>query len=237
MKHRTMITAHTGFGTAPDNTWSSFIEAIEMKVDIAEVDVRVTGKGEPVLLHDHSPLLTQYSYAELNRKEIRTELSPIYHEHELVSLAEVLDEAKRSGIKLNLDLKSGDSVNPALELVQKHAAEHLVFVTGCTDGIQVDTDGMTVLMNVEPAELELEPAAVCQLAKSRGYQGLNMEHSLLSPVWVESAREHHLLISVYTVNEAKQLERCLELGVDSITTMQVAQLQEMMKLAATFRRE
>ncbi|CAM4514063.1 hypothetical protein [Paenibacillus endophyticus] len=46
----TLVTAHTGFGHAPDNTWNSFMEAIQHQADIAEVDVRVMGKGELILL-------------------------------------------------------------------------------------------------------------------------------------------------------------------------------------------
>jgi len=112
-----------------------------------------------------------------------------------------------------------------IELVVKHEAQELVYVTGCTEGIKVDTSGMTVLMNVEPRDAESLPEDVCKLAVQQGYRGLNMSYDLLSEVWVKAASEHQLLVSIYTVNKIEQLQRCLQLGVDSITTMQVEKLK------------
>lgn len=145
---RLLVTAHTGSGEAPANTWASWMEAAATGADVAELDIRVTCKDEPVLIHDHSLLLELYDARELNRMPARARLGPPHREHGLVLLADVLDEAKRRGLMLNLDIKNGESVNPTLRLVKELQAERLVFVTGCTEGIEVDTEGMSLLLNV-----------------------------------------------------------------------------------------
>lgn len=144
---RLLVTAHTGCGEAPANTWASLIEAAATGADVAEVDIRVTCKDEPVLLHDHSLLLELYDARELNRMPARARLGPPHREHGLVLLADVLEEAKRRSLMLNLDIKNGESVNPTLRLVKELHAEQLVFVTGCTEGIEVETEGMSLLLN------------------------------------------------------------------------------------------
>ncbi|OGV51757.1 MAG: hypothetical protein A2017_10480 [Lentisphaerae bacterium GWF2_44_16] len=50
---KTVITAHRGMsGLYPENTMMAFEKAVEFGVDIVEFDVRLSGDGVPVILHD-----------------------------------------------------------------------------------------------------------------------------------------------------------------------------------------
>ena len=44
----------SGRGLAPENTLAAFEKAIELGVDMLEIDVRKTGDGQIVVLHDPS---------------------------------------------------------------------------------------------------------------------------------------------------------------------------------------
>ncbi|MGG3836039.1 glycerophosphodiester phosphodiesterase [Paenibacillus thiaminolyticus] len=255
---RLLVTAHTGCGEAPANTWASLIEAAATGADVAEVDIRVTCKDEPVLLHDHSLLLELYDARELNRMPARARLGPPHREHGLVLLADVLEEAKRRSLMLNLDIKNAESVNPTLRLVKELQAERLVFVTGCTEGIEVDTEGISLLLNVPesadaaPNATGAVPGAVnangaasgaanaaaeeafirsfCERAKRQGYRGVNVPYERCSPDFVACAHALGLIISVYTVDDADAMRSLMEMKVDSMTTMRPEQLLRLRKV-------
>ncbi|MCD6564103.1 MAG: glycerophosphodiester phosphodiesterase, partial [Thermoproteales archaeon] len=68
--------AHRGFsGMYPENTLLAFNEAIKINADLIEFDVRVSGDGVPVVIHDASVdrttdgsgLVSELSVDELKR--------------------------------------------------------------------------------------------------------------------------------------------------------------------------
>ncbi|WP_152394199.1 glycerophosphodiester phosphodiesterase [Paenibacillus guangzhouensis] len=232
---RPFITAHTGSGRAPANTWASFMEACALGVDIAEIDIRVTYRQEPVLMHDHSTLLEQYSADELNRMPLRSRLGAPYMDHELVKLEDVLRIALYRGMKLNLDIKNGEAVNPTLQLVKALGAEHLTYVTGCTEGILVDTSGISLLLNA-PMSMILDDKEdrekiqqFCEQASRAGYCGVNLHVEMVTKAFVDTAHVHDLFVSVYTVDDLARMQQLIDLGVDSITTMMPERLLQLKK--------
>jgi len=232
---RPFITAHTGSGRAPANTWASFMEACALKVDIAEMDIRVTCKQEPVLMHDHSILLEQYGVDELNRMPLRSQLGDPYIENELVKLEDVLRVALYRGMQVNLDIKNEEAVNPTLQLVKALGAEQLTFVTGCTEGILVDTTGISLLRNAPMSMIlddkeDLEKIGqFCEQASRDGYRGVNLHVEMVTKAFVDIAHANDLIVSVYTVDDPDSMKQLIDLQVDSITTMKPEMLLQLRK--------
>ncbi|MCM3629774.1 hypothetical protein M3194_20755 [Paenibacillus glycanilyticus] len=112
---RPMIGAHTGSGASPDNTLPSFMEGIRSGADIVEVDVHAEVDGTAVLLHDDSPYLLTHTFEQLNRPDMRRRLNPAYEEHEIATPEQILQLSDRLGTKLNIDLKSAASIEPAVK--------------------------------------------------------------------------------------------------------------------------
>ncbi|MCD6563330.1 MAG: hypothetical protein J7K23_05385, partial [Thermoproteales archaeon] len=55
LKKRFFIVAHRGASFCePENTLRAFKKAIEIGADVVEFDVRVSGDGVPVVIHDAS---------------------------------------------------------------------------------------------------------------------------------------------------------------------------------------
>ncbi|WP_136605711.1 glycerophosphodiester phosphodiesterase [Paenibacillus dokdonensis] len=222
---KTMVAAHTGCGIHPDNTLASFMEAMELGADIAEVDVRVAHDGTAILMHDDSPYLHQYSYEQLNRPEIRRLLEPVYEEYEIATLEQVLELSLESSLKLNLDLKAATSIDPAVQLIRKFDAVRRVYITGCSDHITTNYPDIQVMLNT-PDELTLQQqeqyddyaAEVCREAVQGGYTGLNVNGLTLRLPLIEHAHACGLQVWVYTVNDRPNMELLLRGGVDAITT-------------------
>ncbi|SDW78556.1 glycerophosphodiester phosphodiesterase [Paenibacillus sp. CF384] len=226
-----LTAAHTGCGIHPDNTLASFFEAMESGAQIAEVDVLVTLGGTAVLLHDHSPALLTCTYEELNAPEVRQSISPIYSEHEIATLEQILRVSDSSGMLLNLDLKSTDAIGPTAKLIYQFAAQKRVFITGASESMTARYPDIRVMYNTPDVwtdgkgERYVEFAdAVCRKAQIGGYAGLNMESSTCRQEVVDRAHAAGLLVWVYTVNEPQEMRRLIGIGVDAITTRQPSRL-------------
>ncbi|WP_339203053.1 glycerophosphodiester phosphodiesterase [Paenibacillus sp. FSL K6-3182] len=223
--HNTMIAAHTGCGVYPDNTMASFREGVNIGADIVEVDVRITQDGIAILLHDDSPYLHSHTFEQLNNPDIRPLLDPIYRNHEIATLEQVLQLSASLGIKLNLDIKTVDAIDPVIRLIHKFEAQKQVFITGCSDNITVRYPDIQVMLNT-PDDLTLEQMerygdfaeAVCRDAKQGGYAGLNMNGFTCLPPIVIRAHALGLKVWVYTVNFRSAMEWFLRMQVDAITT-------------------
>lgn len=223
--HNTMVAAHTGCGVYPDNTMASFEEGIKFGADIVEVDVRITQDGIAILLHDDSPYLYSHTFEQLNNPDIRPLLDPIYKDHEIATLEQVLQLSASLGIKLNLDIKTVEAIDPTVGLIHQFKAQKRVFITGCSDNITVRYPDIQVMLNT-PDDLTLEQMerycdfaeAVCREAKQAGYAGLNMNGFTCLPPIVIRAHALGLKVWVYTVNFRSAMEWFLRMKVDAITT-------------------
>ena len=220
-----MVAAHTGCGIHPDNTLASFLEGIQLGADIVEVDVRVSQDGIPILLHDDSSYLHTHTYEQLNQPQFRHLLDPSYKTHEIATLEQVLQQSESIGVILNLDLKSVESIDPAVRLIRKFNAQKRIFITGCSDGLTKRYPDIQVMLNT-PDELMPQQAehyeqfveSVCREAMEHGYTGLNMNAGTCRLEMVDQAHALGLTVWVYTVNELYDLGRFLGMRVDAITT-------------------
>ncbi|WP_373230721.1 glycerophosphodiester phosphodiesterase [Cohnella sp.] len=221
----TMVAAHTGCGIYPDNTMASFQEGIKFGSDIVEVDVRVTQEGTAILLHDDSPYLLTHTYEQLNNPDVRPLLDPAYKEHEIATLAQVLRVSDPIGMKLNLDLKTADAIDPTVKLIRQYEALKRVFITGCSEGMTERFPDVQVMLNT-PVELSSRHSerydefaeSICQEARRGGYVGLNMNALTCRQEVVDRAHDSGLLVWVYTVNDRPTMERFLGMRIDAITT-------------------
>ncbi|MCM3337527.1 glycerophosphodiester phosphodiesterase [Paenibacillus sp. MER TA 81-3] len=229
-----LVSAHTGGGAAPDNTMESFLEGMQSSADLVEIDLRVTADGTVVLLHDHSPLLLQHTYKQLNQYENRIQLSPIYENRHIVKFAQILEVVKQYDIQLNLDIKNEETVEPAMQCVVEYGLEKKVFVTGCSHGIASKYNRIRIVFNT-PDELSERDIAnygafaqrMCDEAVRSSAYGLNMDYRTCRKELVDLAHTHHLAIWVYTVNSTNDILRFIEMGVDAITTREPIKLAQL----------
>ncbi len=235
-----MIAAHTGCGSAPDNTVQSFLEGIQLGADVVEVDLRVTKDGTVVLLHDDHPYLHECTYEQLNQYEVRTKVSLIYEQHEIVRLTDILQIAMQRNVKLNLDIKTPAAIEPTIRLVKQFGAVAQVFITGCSDNVTNRHSDIQVVYNtpneftaIETVDYPLYAVKVCKEAVLGSYYGLNMDYRTCRQELVELAHSFGLAVWVYTVNNSEDMDLFIRIGVDAITTKEVTALVEFKKRAAS----
>ncbi len=226
-----MVGAHTGCSNTPYNTVESFMEGIGSGADVAEVDVRALKDGTAILFHDDSPLFREWTYEELNAPEIRTRLGSIYETRDVVRLERILDIAAQNRIRLNLDLKCKEAIEPTIRLARQYGLVDRTYITGESGDLTVRHPDIRVLWNApspsganERESYSLYVDQVCRKARTEGYHGLNLHYADCLPELVEQAHEQQLKVWVYTVNDRRDMEAFIAMGVDQITTKAVGEL-------------
>ncbi|OAT48882.1 glycerophosphodiester phosphodiesterase family protein [Proteus hauseri] len=109
------IAAHRGFsGKAPENTLAAFKMAIDFGCEWIETDVQLTADYVPVLIHDKTVnrctngrgAVRFHTLDDLHRLDAGSWFSSLYQGEKIPSLRQGLQLIKRSGTKLNIELKT-----------------------------------------------------------------------------------------------------------------------------------
>jgi len=243
------IIAHRGdSGLAPENTWPAIERAIEIGVDMVEVDVRMTKDGVPVLLHferlEHTTtgngLLADHTWEEIQRLDAGAWKDPEFAGERVLSLEDVLD-LTRGRVPLNLDFRAADAVAPGVAVVRDAGMSGDVVVSGCQvecfEIMAAATNEITTLLNLDDQLLErgqiwdhglpagIDPAkarAVAHRTVSKasalGAAGINLRHTLVDAALVARAREAGLGVWVFVVDDEERFGELIGMGVTAVTT-------------------
>lgn len=210
------ITAHAGcMGTEMDSL-ESIGEGIKHKADIIEIDLNENEEGELILSHNTPKRDVQYKKFE-----------------------EALELIKEQDVLLNIDVKKMDVIERANEIISNYDIESKTFFTGMNfANLNQNIDKLlekNYFINLEPPKLNIlkihNKAYLNELMveiKSLKVIGVNIFYKLASAELVEACKNNGLLCSVWTVNEAHEMESMINLKVNSITTKKVDVLKKLL---------
>lgn len=128
-----LVVAHrAAHNHAPENSLRAIEAAISLGVDIIEIDVRITGDGIPVLMHDETVDRTtngrgevsRYSFEELRKLRLKNPNNSL-DDQKVPTLEEALKLAYGK-ILVDLDLKLTE-IEPVIKVVKKTETEKQVF--------------------------------------------------------------------------------------------------------------
>ena len=229
--HTPRVLAHRGFADGhAENTIGAFRAALDVGADILETDVHLSKDGQVIVAHD----------ADLSRVAGLPGLVSDYTASELAgidvgfgegfpTLVEALEAFP--GAKFNIDLKVPEVIDPFVDVVsQMNAHDRLLVasfdeasraravsklpgvVSSATSGHIIEgrlrswlgLSGATWTMPPEIRALQVPPA----------HWGM----ALVTPSLVRMAHQKGLEVHVWTINDARDMERLLEMGVDGIVT-------------------
>lgn len=226
---------------APENTVRSIERAVELGVDMVEVDVVPLADGTLVLAHSDD--LFELSHGAAHGRvtnetlaELR-ELAP-----ELPTLDEALAAVAASGAGVQLDVKAPGYERPLLEAVRRHGLVERAFASSCHVSVlralgelepalgrgltyPCDRRGLARRRLVRP----VVPAAVrclrAVLARRIGglLAGANasmavLHYTVISGAVVRSVHGAGAQVLAWTVDDAEMYARLAGLGVDGVIT-------------------
>ena len=209
---------------APENTLAAFELSRAEGADGIELDVRLDGSGQVIVLHD--PTLTRVTQSAETRhaEDISSrELAglDVGKGERIPTLAEVLHWAREHGQRVNVELKS-DVRNQLLLLRQVQrvmtrqalplvlfSSFHPYFVWWLAR--RLPELPRAWLVHAKQHVLKYAPGL-----QRLGANALNPEHVLANAARVNRLKRAHFLVNTWTVNEPARARELARIGVDAI---------------------
>jgi glycerophosphoryl diester phosphodiesterase len=242
--------AHRGASArAPENTLAAFREAVRLGADVVECDVRLSGDGVPIILHDDTVDRTtdgkgaaaRLGLAELKRLDAGAWFASRFRGERIPTLDETL-EFTRGRCALNLEVKAADRGRRA-----GGADARATAVAVARTLRRSRFRDYLVLSSFSPETLAalraVLPGARIGLLASRSLRGLRSLHRrlglhalhahvrLANRRRVRAARDLGLRVFFWTANDAALMRRLLLLGCDGLMTDDPALFEEVPGLA------
>ncbi len=222
-----------GADEAPENTMAAFEHAVRLGYRYLETDVHATADGVLVAFHDHvldrvtdrGGVIGQLPWAEVRQARIGGE-------HAVPLLEDLLGAWPDA--RVNIDPKHDAAVAPLVEVLRRTRAFDRVCVAAFSDrrlarfrrltGHQV----CTAMGPGEIAALRLCGAA----AGGPGCVQVPVRHGRIRVVdgrFVAAAHRRGLPVHVWTIDDAGEMARLLDLGVDGLMSDRPATLKEVLE--------
>ncbi len=232
----------------PENTMYAFAKAVEdFGYHYLELDVHLSADRVPMVVHDATLDRTTdgtgpvraHTAAELQRLDAAHHFGPDgdYPLRGHGITIPTLDEVYRSWpeVRVNIDLKAPGEEWSVAEVIKANGAEHRTLVGSFVDRRIARFRRITggrVAVSAGPvaaarmylacrARLPARPGSVQAYQVSEQYTGFTVDRRLADAVHQAGAQLH-----VWTVNEADEMRRLLEAGVDGIITDRPDRLNE-----------
>ena len=196
---RITVTAHSGCMGLADNSIEAMAAGVEAGAQIVECDLNYTADGTPVLSHD-SPQEGE-TYVTLDQA------FAFLHGH--------------PEIQANVDVKNTANLEKVPELAAKAGVTEQIFFTGIEEkdvaAVREKCPGLPYYLNSGVSEDE-DLNALAEKVAALGAVGLNTYWGNATPELIRVFHKNGMPVSVWTVNEPKDVYRVALYGADNITT-------------------
>jgi glycerophosphoryl diester phosphodiesterase len=222
-----VVIGHRGNPTvAPENTVASVAAAFAIGCDLAEVDVRLSLDGVPIIMHDETVDRTTNGHgavADLTLSQLKTLDAGSWKDRRFAgeripTLAEVLQAAEGRG-RLLLDVPVDDMGASIAQVFRQLKLPLAAVVLGSWDAQQradfvQHLSGATLLLS-EGAPTTWD-ASYFASQKAAGVTIFEIPN--WSPQFILDAHKHGMPVYAYTINDEPTMKRLIEAGADGIET-------------------
>lgn len=217
------IIAHRGYWNSPgaaQNSLASMRNAQEAGAWGSEFDVHITTDGEVVVNHDddiHGIIIEDALYADIKDMKLA-------NGEPLATLKSYLEAGKKlAPMQLVLEVKAHQTperedrcVKACLDLVKAAGMEEQVdyisfSMHACEEIVKLNPQARVYYLGSDVA-----PDAI----KAKGFAGIDYYGGaiLKNPDWIKQSHDLGMKVNVWTIDEMKQIQQCVDAGVDFITT-------------------
>ncbi len=229
-----LVIAHRGASSlAPENTMAAVYAALDLGVDMIEVDVHRTSDGELVVIHDVAVdrttdgegFLNRLTLAQVKVLDAGSWFGRSFARERIPTLKEVLEAVKDKAILL-IELKGLWTEVRTVELVQELGMSSQVVIQSF-DFQQIQrakekAPEIPTVFLVDKPNHSSEPEKAAQwmanIAEYVGASGIGIRHSWWTPELSDVAATRNLDIFVWTVNKKSDMRKFIGAGVQGIIT-------------------
>lgn len=228
------ITAHRGGShDAPENTMAAFRNALDKGADWCELDVQMSSDGVVFVMHDSSFERTcgvkkgtsDLTWDEICELDASNGWAEYKGEH-VPSLSEVIDWAKETGMKLNIELKPTGNEPASLE----QAVVDMVNEKDFKDQCWIASLNYSVLQKVKQIDPTVQTllnmtVAYGDIATMPDADNYSLESSMVTDRIVEDVHGAGKKLAAWTVNDENNMSRVIFTGVDNLVTDEIVVAQ------------
>lgn len=215
-----LLIGHRGAAAfAPENTLASIREAIARGVDMIEIDLRLSRDGEVVVFHDEylERLTPARGAVAEHDAAVLAQLSVKGGPDGIPRLDDVLALVEPTRVSLYLEIKDPAALPGTIAAVRAHrmeprcaigAFDHAVLLAAAESALEL---GRIAIIEGAPVNLREVLLAARATHLAIGLAGLGERA-------VREARAAGCGVYVWTVDDPRDVARCMALGVDGIVT-------------------
>ena len=202
----------------PENTLRSFKKAIELGVDQIELDVHFSKEGELMVIHDEKlnrttngkGFVKDFTLAELKKLDAGKG-------EEIPTLQEVIKLVRDKDVFLQVELKELNMGKHVLDLIQKNNFEEKVMIISFLhkELRKIKELNSRIKTGILIGRRFIDPLKRLREVKA---DAASMRHTLVSKRLVGKLHQNNVELTVWVVNELKDVRRMVDLGVDIIGT-------------------
>lgn len=216
-----MIIGHRGaMGYEPENTPRSFQKAIDLGVDMVEMDIYVCKTGEVVVIHDDTIDRTtngtgwviEKSFDELRKLNAGKGQT-------IPTLKEVLDLVARRA-KVNIELKGPNTAQAVADKIRKYVTEkgwkYDDFMVSSFNHYEIERFN-AVNPGVETGVILLGiPIGYAAFADKVASTFIVLSKEAINQQFVDDAHKRGKKVFVWAINTADEMKRFGSLGIDGV---------------------
>jgi glycerophosphoryl diester phosphodiesterase len=216
------VQAHRGLvgPEAPENSLAAFRAALAAGADTVETDVQLSRDGVPALVHDRDLMRLAGRPLRIAATDWAALAAvPLAGGQRLARLEELLELARASGLRVNLELKyyPGDDRDRLAGV-----AVAAIRAAGLADRVGIQSLELEPLRTVQRLAPDVEVGYLLSLNArdpwTLAVDWLAVEQRRISPALVRRAHRRGVRVLAWTVDDEADMVRLVDLGVDGLIT-------------------
>jgi len=236
------VYAHRGAsGYAPENTMAAFMKAVELGSHGIECDVQMTKDGHLVICHDETVdrttdgkgFIKDYTLEDLRILDAGSWFGKEFKGQKIPLLSELLELIKKTGLSLNIEIKSGIVLYPGIE--EKVLSEIRAF--GLEDNVIISSFNHYSVNTVKKLSPSVKAGILYMeglyepwnYMKTVGCECAHPFYMALHPDIAAEIKARGFEINVFTVNDPEHAVKLDRMGVDIIITNYPDKIAERIK--------
>jgi len=203
-----------------ENTLTSFQKAIDLNVDMIELDLLTSKHGRLIVFHDHKLDRITEGKGHLRKKTLEELKKLNVHKKEKIpTLEEALDLIDRKA-KVNIEIKGAHTIGALLRLI-----DHYIREKGWRyDDFIISSFSRKTLKKLYQTKPHIQIGALVRyrlvgflkFARSVDAYSVHIHKNLINKRLVAQARKKGFQVYVWTVNKPEEIDKVKNLGVDGI---------------------
>ena len=210
-------------GYAPENTLKSFQKAIDLGVDMIELDVQLCKSGELIVMHDDTVNRTTDGSGFVKKIKLKNlKKLDAGEEERIPTLEEILNLVDRR-VKVNIELKGPKTAKPVMKLIEEYVKkkrwnldDFIISSFSRRELKKARSINPLIQIGFLISRFQLLDHWWLSFAKKIRANFIGPSLKITSKRLIRKAHKHGLRVYIWTVNESKDIERMRKWEADGV---------------------